>query len=75
MRRNPRRAPVTQAKRDIGFEIAELVAAIVTPRCRAQTVKFLARGDQAVEPVGQLDLVAAAGLLRFQMAKISGWMM
>src|SRR5690348_15033662 len=55
-----------QAERDIGFEIAELVATIVTPCIRAQPVKGLACGDQAVEPVGQLDLVAAPRLLLLQ---------
>ena len=60
---------VLQAERDIGFEIAELVAAIVAPGGGAQPVKRLAGGDQPVEPVGQLDLVAAAGLQRGQMRR------
>ena len=64
-----------QAERDIGFEIAELVAAIVAPGGGAQPVERLARGDQLVEPVGQLDLVAAARLQLRQMANTSGWMM
>src|SRR5688572_935811 len=60
---------VLQAERDIGFEVAELVAAIVAPGGDAHPVKLLARGDQPVEPVGQLDLVAAARFERGQMAE------
>ena len=64
-----------QPERDIGFEIAELVAAIEAPGGGAQPVKRLAGGDQLVEPVGQLDFVAAARLQRARWPKISGWMM
>ena len=61
-----------QTERDIGFEIAELVAVIEAPGGRAQTEKGLAVGDQPVEPVGQLDLVAAARLQCAQMIEDLG---
>src|SRR5205814_2548286 len=61
-----------QAERDIGFEIAELFAAIVSPGARTKAVKRLTVGDQLVEAVGQLDLAAGAGLHFTQMPEDLG---
>src|SRR5438045_5439327 len=52
---------VLQTEREVGFEIAELLAAIVAPRRCPQSMKWLAVADQFVETVGQLDLAAGAG--------------
>ena len=49
-------------QRDLGFEKAELVAAIEAPARKAQPVKGLAVVDQPGQRVGQLDFAAAAGL-------------
>src|SRR5438045_4191130 len=50
-----------QTEREVGFEIAELLAAIVAARRCPQPMKGLAVADQFVETVGQLDLAAGAG--------------
>src|ERR1700722_16370483 len=61
-----------EAERDIGFEKTELVAAIEASPRGAQPVERLAVGDQRGEPVGELDLVAAAGLHVFEMPEHLG---
>ena len=53
---------MVEPERDRGFKIAELVAAIVAAAGGAEPVERLALGDQRGEPVGELDLVAGAGL-------------
>ena len=47
-----------EPERDIGFEKAELVAAIKPPAGGAEAVEILAVGDQRGKTVGQLDLIA-----------------
>lgn len=64
-----------QPERDIGFEIAELVAAIKAPGDGAQTVEQSTIGDQPVEPVGQRISLPLPGFNSARRPKISGWIM
>src|SRR5579871_5216045 len=61
-----------EAKRDGGFEKAELVAAIIAATGKTQTVKGLTLFDQPFERVGQLDFAAAAPLAAAEMRENLG---